>query len=67
MKNEYEKYLYLVESNTPRELGQMINRIAMNSVKDLQTRAQAARKFVLKEKNWSIQTLHMVDFIKEWR
>lgn len=65
MKNEYEKYLYLVESNTPRELGQMINRIAMNSVKDLQTRAQAAREFVLNEKNWSIQTLHMVDFIKE--
>lgn len=62
---DYDGKVFFAENNEPKTLADCINRIDMMTTDELDAMAQAARRFVLKNKTWDIQIKKIYDFLEQ--
>lgn len=61
---EYSKHLFEIHDNSPRKIAEMVNYIKKADPAYLAEKSQAARDFVLNEKNKTKQSQRLIDFMK---
>ena len=64
MPKEYHPYVYLIEEETVDGVRKMLTQVLANSEKDLFRKGQAAREFILNQKNNVIQAKKLLDLFR---
>ncbi|MBR4761807.1 MAG: glycosyltransferase [Clostridia bacterium] len=65
MPEEYHRYVYLLEDETPMGVSDSLREIFSLSFEERNKKGAAARKFVLENKSSVIQAKKIIDFLKE--
>ena len=63
--SEYLKYMFVFEDEAPESMAQAIDRVLNKDKTDLIQKATLAQEFVIKEKNWSVQSNKIIGFIEK--
>ena len=61
--DEYSKYLFEIDNNTPKTIARAINQIAKTNKDDILSKCANAREFVINNKNGINQTKKMENFL----
>lgn len=64
MPKEYHPYVYLIEEETVDGVRKMLTQVLANSEEDLFRKGQAAREFILNQKNNVIQAKKLLDLFR---
>lgn len=65
LTDEYLKYMFVFEDELPESMAQTIDSVLSKDITDLTQKATLAREFVIKEKNWSVQSNKIIGFIEK--
>jgi len=65
LTDEYLKYMFVFEDEAPESMAQAIDRVLNKDKTDLIQKATLAQEFVIKEKNWSVQSNKIIGFIEK--
>jgi len=63
--DEYDKYIYYIDGNSPGDMAKVIDRVLSKNERELNAFGADARAFVLKNKNQMVQTKKILDLLGE--
>mgnify|MGYP004600873411 CR=1 FL=1 len=63
--NEMLKYVYTIENNSVKSIVEAIESILSSQNEELDIRGQRAKRYVIDEFNWTVQTRKIYDFISK--
>lgn len=65
LTDEYLQHMFVFEDDTPEIIAQAIDSILSRDKNELRQKATLAREFVIKEKNWKVQSNKIIGFVEK--